>query len=75
MGIPQKIYDIKKSLEKKIVIKNFEKEFFLMNLGSELLTFKKGYVIDSVFITQKKENSILKYNGDGRLIHLSDKKF
>jgi hypothetical protein len=46
-----------------------------MNLGSEMLAFKKGYVIDSVFITQTKENSTLKYNGDGRLIHISDKKF
>jgi hypothetical protein len=75
VGTPQKIYDIKKSLEKKISLKNFSKEFFLMNLGSEILTFKKGYVIDSAYINLKNEHSILKYNGDERLIHLSDRKF
>lgn len=46
-----------------------------MNLGAEILVFKKGYMIDSANINLKNEHSILKYNGDERLIHLSDRKF
>ena len=60
----QKIYDIKKSFKKIITLKNFSKETFLMNLGSEILVFKKGYIVDAVSINLRNENSILKYVGD-----------
>lgn len=46
-----------------------------MNLGSEILVFKQGYIVDAVNINLRTEHSILKYAGDERLIHLSDKKF
>ena len=46
-----------------------------MNLGSEILTFKKGYIIDSVNINIKVEHSSLKYIGQDTLIHYSDKRF
>ena len=71
---PQKIYEIKKSLKKKLILKNFSKETFLMNLGAEILAFKKGYMIDSVSISVSIDHSILKYIGHERLIHVSDKR-
>lgn len=71
---PQKVYDIKKSLKSKLILKNFSKETFLMNLGAEILAFKKGYIIDSVSISVSTENSILKYIGDERMIHISDRR-
>lgn len=35
-----------------------------MNLGSEILVFKKGYIVDAASINLRNENSILKYVGD-----------
>ena len=76
MNIAEKIYDIKNSLKNKIKIRNSAfKGTFIMNLGSEILTFKKGYIIDSVNINIKIEHSYLKYIGQDTLIHFSNKRF
>ena len=69
------MYDIQVTFRKKMTIKNFSKETFLMNLGSEILAFKKGYIIDSAMINVKNEHSILEYIGDEKLLHLSDRRF
>ena len=71
----EKIYDVKKSIKKKIVIKNFTKSTFIMNLESEILTFKTGYFIDSVNLQINQGTSYLKYVGNDTIVHLSDQTF
>ena len=72
----EKIYDIKNSLKSQIKIRNSaHKGTFIMNLGTEILTFKKGYIMDSVNINVKVENSFLKYIGSNTLVHFSNKRF
>jgi hypothetical protein len=42
-----------------------------MNLGQSILMFSKGYCVDKVFINMQLQESILKYFGDRKLIHIS----
>lgn len=60
----KKVYDIQKRLKKKLVLKNFMKDTFLMNIGWEILAFKQGYIIDSVSISSNIHNSNLRYIGE-----------
>ena len=71
----EKIYDVKKSIKNKIVIKNFTKSAFIMNLESEILAFKKGYFIDSVNLQINQGRSYLKYVGHDTIVHLSNQTF
>lgn len=43
-----KVYDVQNSYKKQMKIENYSKDVYLLNLGFEILAFKKGYVIDSV---------------------------
>ena len=70
----KKVYEIQQRLKHKIKIKNFMKDIFLMNLGFEILAFKQGYIIDSVGISSAIDNPNLKYLGEERLVHVSDKR-
>ena len=45
-----------------------------MNLGSEILALKKGYVLDSATVNLKTDNSTLVYVGKETLFHISSKK-
>jgi hypothetical protein len=43
-----------------------------MNLGQEILMFRKGYCVDKVKINQRVEGTVLKYFGERReLVHVS----
>lgn len=70
----KKVYDIQKSLKSKIVLKNYLKDTFLMNIGWEILAVKKGYVIDSVSINSALDKPTLRYIGDQKLVLVSQKK-
>lgn len=70
----KKVYDIHKSLKKKLKLKTFMKDTFLMNIGWEILAFKQGYILDSVSISSTVDNPNLRYLGDEKLVHVSDKK-
>ena len=43
-----KVYDILKSLKKKMKISNFSKDTFFLNMGCEIIAYKKGFIIDSI---------------------------
>lgn len=45
-----------------------------MNLGSEILALKKGYILDSATVNLKHEESFLQYIGNDTLLHISQKK-
>lgn len=70
----QKIYEIKQSLRNGIRLNNYSKEIFLLNLGSEILALKRGYVLDSATVNLKTEQSMLQYVGSDTLLHISNKK-
>lgn len=44
-----------------------------MNLGQEILMFRKGYLVERVRINQKVEGTHLKYFGDRMLVHVSSR--
>ena len=70
MGSLLKIYDISNALRSKIVLSNYSKEIFCMNLGHEILAVKKGYIIDTVNSNISDDNIVLRYLGNDRLIHV-----
>lgn len=74
IGSPYKIYDINKKFKKVLEIKNFSKDITFINLGSEVIAAKKGYIIDSVNVNNKSENSILRYMGQQKLLHITTKR-
>ena len=74
IGSVYKIYDIAKKLKKVLEIKNFTKEIVFINLGSEVIAAKKGFIIDSVNVNNKSENSILRYMVQQRLLHVTSKR-
>lgn len=45
-----KIYDITKSLRKRVRISNYSRDTFLLNMGCEIIAAKKGFIIDSISI-------------------------
>lgn len=70
MGTYLKIYDISNGLRDKIVLSNYSKEIFCMNLGHEILAVKKGYIIDTVNSNIDNDHTVLRYLGNDRLIHV-----
>lgn len=70
----KKVYEIQERLKKKIKLKNFMKDTFLMNLGWEILAFKQGYIIDSVSMSSAIDNPNLIYLGEEKLVHVSDRR-
>ena len=45
-----KVYDISKSLKKRVRISNYSRDTFLLNMGCEIIAAKKGFIIDSISI-------------------------
>lgn len=45
-----KVYDIMKSLKKRVRISNFSKDTFFLNMGCEIIAAKKGFIIDSISV-------------------------
>lgn len=41
------VYEIKESIKKRLNIFSYSKGTFIMNLQSEILAVKKGYILDS----------------------------
>ena len=74
MGSFMKIYDISGYMKDRVVLSNYSKDIFCMNLGYEILAVKKGYIIDRVNSNIADENAILKYMGNDRLIHVLPQK-
>lgn len=70
MGSFMKIYDVSGFMKDRLVISNYSKEIYCINLGYEILAVKKGYVIDKVKGNITDESTILKYTGTDRLIHV-----
>jgi hypothetical protein len=73
MGTLVKIYDIMKKFKKVLEIRNFSKEIIFINLGSEVIAAKKGFIIDSVNVNIKSENSRLLYVGGQKMLHITNK--
>ncbi len=45
-----------------------------MNIGTEILAAKNGYILDSANVNIQSGNAKLKYISNQRLIHISDRK-
>lgn len=60
----QKVYDIIKSLKKKVRISNFSRDTFFLNMGCEIIAAKKGFIIDSISVNIQ--------GADSKLIYLSN---
>ena len=43
-----------------------------MNIGTEILAAKNGYILDSVNLKIQSGNAKLKYISNQRLVHISD---
>lgn len=74
MGTIFKIYDIMKKFKKVLEIKNYSKEIIFINLGSEVIAAKKGFIIDAANINIKTETSSLKYMSFSKLLHITNKR-
>lgn len=43
-----KVYDIMKTMKRRVKINNFSKDTFFLNMGCEIIAAKKGFIIDSI---------------------------
>lgn len=55
MNAVTKVYDIVKTLKKKVRISNFSKDTFFLNMGCEIIAAKKGFIIDSINVNFQGE--------------------
>lgn len=69
-----KVYDITKSLKKRVRIINYSRDTFLLNMGCEIIAAKKGFIIDSISINIQGEESRLIYLNNNKLVHINDDK-
>lgn len=67
-----KVYDITKSLKKRVRISNYSRDTFLLNMGCEIIAAKKGFIIDSISINIQGEDSRLVYLNNNKLVHIND---
>lgn len=67
------MYEVSQEFKHKIKIESLTKDCYFMNLGQEILAFKKGFKVDEVKINRQSANSLLKYYNDKKLIHISEK--
>jgi hypothetical protein len=67
-----KVYDIMKSLKKRVKISNFSKDTFFLNMGCEIIAAKKGFIIDSINVNIQGKESRLIYLSNEKLLHIDD---
>lgn len=73
MGEVKKIYDIEIAYKDTLKVECITKDSYFMNLGQDILLFRKGYCVDKIFINLKLEGTLLKYFGDKKLVHIAPK--
>ncbi len=73
VGEVGKVYKVEAKQVEGLQVESVAKDTFLMNLGQEILMFRKGYLVERVRITQKVEGTRLKYFTDRVLVHFSAK--
>lgn len=69
-----KVYDIAKSLKKRVRISNYSRDTFLLNMGCEIIAAKKGFIIDSISINFQGEESRLIYLSNNKMVHIDENK-
>lgn len=66
-----KVYEVNEKQLLGLRVESVARDAFLMNLGQEILMFRKGYLVERVRITQRVEGTHLKSFGDRVLVHVS----
>lgn len=52
-------------------MESVDKECFLLNLGREIMMFKRGYLVDKVAVNYQVKNTFVKYFSDRKAVHVS----
>jgi len=63
-----------KTLKKRVLISNFSRDTFFLNMGCEIIAAKKGFIIDSISVDIQGQESKLIYLSNEKLLHVDDSK-
>jgi hypothetical protein len=71
LGAFKHTYDISEEFRTTLKVESVDKECFLLNLGREIMMFKRGYLVDQVTINFQVNNTFVKYFPDRKAVHVS----